>query len=345
MGEVLAGRPPVSAFALFGSRARGDNFDESDYDILVADARNLSSVFLERIELEGESVDLVHVPLSWLAKQIPYELDQMIYESIILADRDGILTSAQKWIRKYNYEPARISGRVGEILLKSDVLLSRASSALSRLDYESCVMHSKLAEIESSRALLEMSRIPYQPSRLAELLKSAPCKTGIDRVIPPADKAENARKCLEDILQTVAGSAKKRQRPPPESAEHAWVAAYFASDDFLRRNAKLVDNLMAQNRLQDVVLYSQINSYKVLEAYQVIKKLEAMADFVTVIRQIRGKTDPESARLYGAARSLYDIRDPTKQEAAEALQQARAYSNQLKRLRTFGDLEPRGRKA
>jgi predicted nucleotidyltransferase len=334
LGELLAGRPPVSAFALFGSRARKDSFDESDYDILVADTRNLSSILLERVVLEGLSVDLVHVPLSWLAKQIPYELDQMIYESTILSDRDGILTSAQKWIRNCNYEPTRIAGRMGEILLKSDVILSRASSALSRLDYESCIMHSKMAEIESSKAILEIHKIPYQPSRFAELLKSASAGIDLAHIMPPVEKAENAMRCLQEIMQIVAGVSKQQQQLQ-KSIEHAWMAAYFSSEDFMSRTMKLVDNLMSENRFQDVVLYSQLNSYRILEVYQLIKKIDTMADYVTMIRQIKSKTDSESTRLYGAIRMLYDISDPTKQKATESLKQARDYLAELKRLRTY----------
>jgi hypothetical protein len=259
----------------------------------------------------------------------------MIYESIILADRDGILTSAQKWIKNCNYESMRIAGRVGEVLLKSDVLLSRASSALNRLDYESCIVHSKMARIEASKVLLELSKIPYQPSRFAELLKSTALEINLDHIIPPAEKTESAKRCLKEILETVARSAKIYRKQSSESIEHTWAITYFTNKDFISRTIKLLDNLITENRFQDASLYAQIISYRTLETYQLITKLDTMADYVTILRQMKGKADSESSKLYEVVKILYDIYDQSKQQAVEALKMSRDYSFKLKQLKTY----------
>lgn len=337
ISEALAGRSFVSAFALTGSRARGDNFAESDYDVLIVDTRDLPSPFLERLVLEGESIDLEHAPLEWLTKRVPCDLDQAIRESRILADRDGFLASAQKWSKACNNDPTRMAGRMGEVILRSEVLLSRAHSALSRLDYESCILHGKMAAVEASRVLLEAKRIPYQPSRFAGLLRSAAEGMDLSLIIPSSDKVKDAMGSLRMIMQGMVGVTGANKGQPVDTIEQGWPFAYYSNGDFARRTLRLLDNLLAEDHLEDLVLYTQINGYKILEAYQQLLRPGTMVDFVTMLRQI--KAQEQNPGVYGAAIILYDIQNPSKAMASEVLKKTRGHVDALNRLRTYSALK------
>lgn len=333
--ELLSGMPFISAFALTGSRARGDNFVESDFDVLVVDTRNPSSPFLKRTNLDGESIDLIHVPLAWLTKQIPYELDQMLFESKVLADRDGMFASAQKLIRACNYEFARVAGRMCEIILRTDVLLSRASSALSRLDFDSCILHSKMAVIEVSKILLEMRMMPYRPSRLAMSLRSAAGDMDISSAMPSSDQAGDAKGSLREIMRATAELSRLNPLPSSEPLERMWAIAYYSDEDFARRTMMLLEVLLANDHLEDSMLYAQVNAYKILEACQQLLKPGTMTDYVTILRQMRTHSNPQGLRLYRAMAALHNIHDPTGSDASEMLRRAREYTAVLKQARTY----------
>ena len=83
--DVCADVPSVKGVILFGSRARGDNRDDSDADIIVDFDGEISSK--EKLQLADDLEDAYGVPISYITRPFG-KLDTALKKQILL---DGIV--------------------------------------------------------------------------------------------------------------------------------------------------------------------------------------------------------------------------------------------------------------
>ena len=114
----------VYGVGLFGSWSRGDATPSSDIDLLTLDDGSSSYEYTKRIEIRGLLIDLDHIPKRWIQGPIPPEIDQKLYETQILYDRDWSLTNAKLLMVKSYGSLERVEIRTKMHIVDSDVYLS-----------------------------------------------------------------------------------------------------------------------------------------------------------------------------------------------------------------------------
>jgi predicted nucleotidyltransferase len=163
----------VCGVGLFGSWSRGDAVASSDVDLFILDGRDLGYEYVERLDVGGMLVDLDFVPRKWFRVQMLPELDQKLYEMQILYDRDWLFTNARLSMAKSYGSPERVSIRTEDHLLRSDIYLSRAASALSRGDPVSAYVFT-IASLDCTlRILAEIAMEPFSNSHFIERMRRA----------------------------------------------------------------------------------------------------------------------------------------------------------------------------
>jgi len=168
----------ISGVGLFGSWSRGDAVAESDVDLFVVDKQNLSHEWVERLELNSLFVDINHVPRSWVLVSLPPEIDQKLFEALILYDRDWSLTSAKDWMRRSYRKHERMNIRSEMYIVDADIYLSRASSALARNDLQSAVVFASVGLESVLRIVVEAGLLPFSLSRFVHMVDESTQKLG-----------------------------------------------------------------------------------------------------------------------------------------------------------------------
>jgi len=109
--DALRTEPAVSFAALFGSRARGEEHDESDVDLLVAlrdgaDRRALARRLEERVAARVQLVELGD------ALDAPLLLAEVVREGRVLVDREAVWEQLMRWRRRIERAAARERRRI-----------------------------------------------------------------------------------------------------------------------------------------------------------------------------------------------------------------------------------------
>lgn len=169
----LGKRETVSGVGLFGSWSRGDAVMSSDVDLLIVDKRNFNYEFVERIESDGVLIDLNHIPKKWIKGVTPPDIDQKLYEMIVLYDRDWSLTNTKNWMSKAYLTPERVDIRTETYVVESDMYLSRANSAYARGDFQSARVFASMGVESILKILIEVNHLPISNSRFIQALKES----------------------------------------------------------------------------------------------------------------------------------------------------------------------------
>jgi len=169
----LKAKESTRSISLFGSWSRGDAVSSSDVDLLIADSRSFDNEYVERLEQGGTLIDLNYVPEDWITGPVPPELDQKIYESYVLYDREWTLTNAKEQMMNSFFSPERLRIRAESYLVDADICISRATSAQARDDHESAHMYAILSANVILKTIIEASRLPVTNSRYLEELRVA----------------------------------------------------------------------------------------------------------------------------------------------------------------------------
>ena len=128
----LSKQEATSGVGLFGSWSRGDASPQSDVDLLVVEKPGSIYERVERIVLNDLFIDLDYLPRKWVSLSLPPEIDQKLFETLVLYDRDWSLTNAKDWMHRTFHNPERMNIRCEMHLVDADIYTSRASSALAR---------------------------------------------------------------------------------------------------------------------------------------------------------------------------------------------------------------------
>ena len=92
----------VYGIGLFGSWSRGDASPSSDVDLLILEKGGFNHEYVERTIINSSLVDFNYIPKLWIHSLFPPELDQKIFETVILYDRDWALTNTKLLAVKFH---------------------------------------------------------------------------------------------------------------------------------------------------------------------------------------------------------------------------------------------------
>jgi len=229
----------ISGVGLFGSWSRGDAVAESDIDLLVVERQSQLHERVERVEIDNLLFDLDYIPRRWISHSLPPEIDQKLFEVLVLYDRDWSLTSAKDWMcRSYrNLERADI--RSETYVVDSDIYLSRASSALARDDLQSAVVFASVALESVLKIVVEAGLQPISLSRFVHTLDESTKKLGCHQYF----------EAFVDVSQLASVS-----RLDVESGLSLFKAVWDEVAYFLQEQGSMLDSLHFRVR-------SQLNYY------------------------------------------------------------------------------------
>ena len=176
-------RDDVYGLGMFGSWSRGDAEASSDVDLLVISGENLKGEHVERVVASNFFLDFDFIPGSWIKGPIPPELDQKLYESQILYDRDWSLANAKLLVTKNYSSPERVDIRTETHVVDSDIYLSRATSAFSKGDFRSARIFAVAAMENILKIPLEIALEPFSNSRFLEKLEFSIMKLGLTNLL------------------------------------------------------------------------------------------------------------------------------------------------------------------
>jgi predicted nucleotidyltransferase len=172
----MSQRETISGVGLFGSWGRGDAVAESDVDLLVVERQGALHERVDRLESDGLFVDLDYLPRRWVTVSLPPDIDQKMFEVLILYDRDWSLTNAKDWMSRSYRKLERVRIRSEMYLVDADIYLSRASSALARNDFQSAVVFAGLGLESILKIVVEAGLLPFSLSRFVHVLDESTTK-------------------------------------------------------------------------------------------------------------------------------------------------------------------------
>ena len=337
----------VSAISLFGSWSRGDAVSSSDVDLLIVDERNFPEEFTERVEVRGVLIDLNYVPQKSILGPMPPELDQKIYESYILYDRDWNFTNSKEWIMKVYNSPERINIRTETYLVDADIYLSRASSALSRKDYQSaCIFAEKSAE-KIMAIPITLCQLPISRSRFLKTLNKAIEKFQMPKIHAEylaltnlfqteRSEAEAALNHFKDIWDEIALFTKRNAQAMKES--HFKVKSklkYYTSPPFLQgvilRSRALID----AQEYNETIRYLKEITLEILENYAWIKaKAEkTKIDSTTLMRNLKEITHEKPNKIYEKTEKIFKVENAKEETAKKSIKKAKEIILEIRKKR------------
>jgi len=337
----------ISSVGLFGSWSRGDAVAESDIDLLIVEKQGRSHERVERIELDDLLIDLDYVPRRWVTFSLPPEIDQKVFEVLVLYDRDWSLTNAKDWMWRSYRKPERVNIRFEMYLVDADIYLSRASSALARDDFQSTVVFASVALESILRILVEAGLLPFSISRFIYALDESTNKLGchqfLDAFVDVSHLASVGRRdadCNVNFFKTVwdyVASHLQEQASMLESM-HFKVKSelnYYMNPLFLRgilaRSQSMVDSGEYQEACHCVrrVLINILENYAWFASTLERNRL----DYSRLFKSLKTFKEAPS-RLYENAVAAFDVQDVTRKEAEEAVKLAKETILEVRKTRT-----------
>jgi predicted nucleotidyltransferase len=341
----LSAKETVSAVGLFGSWSRGDATSSSDLDLLIIDKRNFNCEYVDRFNLKGVIVDLNYIPRRWLTKQFPLEMDQKLYETYVLYDRDWSLTNTKDWLVRVYRKPHRIDLRTECYVVESDILLSKAFSAYLRGDFQSACVFAGLAVESVLRILIEINFAPISNSRFIELLWESTDKLGMPHIFTSFltvarlsevnhDEVERKLELFERVWNDFSSCIRKHTSVI--DSLHFRVKTklkYDGKPDFLQGIVVRTRDIIDGERYIEASHYLLSSLYSMVENYvtfiSVLKETKfSYATFLSVLRSLE-----ESAQMCERVVEAFGLSDVDRGEAEELLRLARELIRDVRRRR------------
>ncbi len=328
----LSRKETVSGVGLFGSWSRGDAVSSSDVDLLIISERNFNYEYLDRLKCDGLFVDLNYIPKKWLRSPIPLEIDQKLYEVVVLHDRDWLLTNTKEWLSQVYLKPGRVDVRTEAHLVESDIYLSRAASAYAKRDFQSTRVFASMGLESILKILVEARLLPISNSHFIEALERSANDLGHPKFFAAylaasqlygLSRSDTERK-LELFRATWehVASFMKNNASVLDSA-HFKVKSklkYYGKPEFLQ-------GMIARSQeIIDAASYAEASHYilhvmvDLLENYAwLVSALEGVKlDYTTLFRSLRGLKE-SSTRIYETAIEAFDVEDVSQKESEGAL--------------------------
>jgi predicted nucleotidyltransferase len=159
VGE-LARQETVTSVGLFGSWARYEASEASDFDVLVVDRSGVDFEFNELVERGGLLFDINRIPWRWVGEIVRPEIDHRLHEAVVLYDPSGLMGRARGFVEGNYRTPGRVEVRTEGCLTRSEMYLSRASSAMTRRDPETAAVYMDASLEEAAGILMDVAGFP-----------------------------------------------------------------------------------------------------------------------------------------------------------------------------------------
>ncbi len=341
----LSTKETVSGVGLFGSWSRGDATANSDLDLLIIDKRNFNYEYVDRFNLKNIIIDLNYIPRKWLTGQFPLDIDQKLYETHILYDRDWALTNTKNWLARIYRTPHRIDLRTESYVVESDILLSKAFSAYLRDDFQSACIFAEIAVESILKTFMEISFVPISNSHFIELLKESTDKLGTPRMftsfltvaqLSEVNQAEAERKLkLFEGFWNDFSSCIRKHKSVIDSL-HFRVKTklkYYEKPEFLHGIVARAKDIVNEERYIEASHYLLSSLFSIVENYvpfiSMLKETRfSYATFLSVLGSLE-----ESAQMCENIVEAFGLSDVDREEAGEHLRLARELICDVRRRR------------
>jgi len=332
----LSKRETISGVGLFGSWSRGDAVVGSDVDLLVVERQSLSHELVERLELNDVLIDLDYVPRRWVVVSVPPEIDQKLFEVLVLYDRDWSLTNAKDWVGRSYRKPERVGIRSEMYLVDADIYLSRASSALARGDFQSAVVFANVGLESILKIVVEAGLLPFSLSRFVHVLDESTrklnCRQFFDAFVDVSRLSSVSRLDVErslslfQIVWDYVASLLQEQASMLDSA-HSRVKSqlnYYGNPSFLRGMVARSQGMVDSGEYREACYYVRRVLIDILENYAwFAATLEGIPlDYTRLFRSLKTLKETPS-KLYANVVAAFDVQNLTQKEAEEAVKLAR----------------------
>jgi len=326
----------ISGVGLFGSWSRGDAVAGSDVDLLVVDRQSLSHERVERVELNDLLIDLDYVPRKWISVYLPPEIDQKLFEVLVLYDRDWSLTSAKDLMCRSYRKPERVNIRSETYLVDADIYLSRASSALARNDFQSAVVFASVGLGSILKIVVEAGLLPFSLSRFVHVLEESTRKLGccqfFDAFVGVSGLASVSKRDVEgslSLFKTIwddAASHLQEQASVLDSL-HFKVKSqlhYYENPSFLRGMLARSQSMVDSGDYREACHYVRRMLIDLLENYAwFAASVEGVhLDYTRLFKSLKNLEETPS-RLYENMVATFDVQNLTQKEAEETVKLAR----------------------
>ncbi|MEM2911270.1 MAG: nucleotidyltransferase domain-containing protein [Candidatus Bathyarchaeia archaeon] len=334
--KELMAREGVYGLGLFGSWSRGDATASSDVDLLVISSGNFEEEYVERIAHNGLLIDLDFIPKRWIHGPIPPELDQKLYETHILYDRDWSLANAKLWMAKSYRSPERVEIRTEAHIIESDIYLSRASSALSKQDFRSAQLFAITAMENTLKVLMEIALEPFSNSRFIEKAENSAKKLGVPTLfseyleIAKLDKLDSG--AVEEklkLFKNVWDEIDLTIRHNLQTLEKAHFKVktkikYYFNPAFLHGVILRINSLIASKNFTEASHYINSTFLPMVENYAWLKaSMEKLKiDYTCLIDSLQS-LEKKNSKNYQNIVTLLNLANIEKQEVSEKIEMIR----------------------
>jgi len=332
----LSQRETISGVGLFGSWSRGDAVAESDTDLLVVDRQSLSHERVERLESDDLFVDLDYVPRRWVSVSLLPEIDQKLFEVLVLYDRDWSLTNAKDWMCRSYRKPERMNIRFEMYLVDADIYLSRSSSALARGDLESAIVFASVALESILKIVIEAGLLPFSLSRFVHSLEESTKKLGCQQFFDAfvdVSRLSSVRQCDAErglgLFKTVwdyVASHLQEQASTLDSVDFKVKSQlnYYGNPALLRGVLARSQGMVDAGEYAETCHYVRRVLMDILENYAwFAATLEGKRlDYTMLFKSLKTFKETPS-RLYENAVAAFDLQNLTRKEAEKAVELAK----------------------
>jgi len=291
---------------------------------------------VERLQLDDLFVDLDYVPRRWVTSYIPPEIDQKLFEVMVLYDRDWSLTNAKDWASRSYRNIERMNIRAETHLVDADIYISRASSAIARGDYESSAVFAGLGLESILRIVVEAGLLPFSVSRFVRTLELASqrldCSQFFDAFIAVSRIGSVSRhdvdvcfNLFEAILSDLAYVL--QEQASALDSIHPSVKgqlAYYGNPSFLRGMLARSQSMVKTAEYSDACHYLRRVLTDVLESYAwFAATLEnRRLDYTRLFKSLRTLKETPS-KLVENVTAAFDVQHLGRKEAEETVELAK----------------------
>jgi predicted nucleotidyltransferase len=342
----LSAQETVSGIALFGSWSRGDAVPSSDVDLLIVNGRVFNYEYVERLETNGLLIDLDYIPKKLIKGSMPPEMDQKIYEMLILYDRDWSLTDTKNWVSKAYATPERLDIRTENYVIESDLYLSRATSALVRGDFQSARVFASMGVEAILKILIDINLMPISNSHFIQVLEEATKRSGMPEFfagyltlarLQAIDRLKTERKL--NLLKEIWGEITSFTEDHASTLD----SLHFKTKTRLRYYGKpaFLEGLTARSQaIMDTEMFDEAAHYMLrtlvdmLENYAWLASAEegAKLNYPTLFRSLMEMEKPPM-RIYEAAVEAFNVVDADREGTEKAVKFAKNTNLNLRQQR------------
>ncbi|MBS7646881.1 nucleotidyltransferase domain-containing protein [Candidatus Bathyarchaeota archaeon] len=334
----------VYGLGMFGSWSRGDSTSTSDVDLLILTKSSIPDECVERVVVNDIMVDLDFIPMQWVQGLLPPELDQKIFETQILYDRDWTLANVKMLMAKSYGSPERVEIRTDAHAVEADIHLSRATSALSKKDFLSAHLFASTAIENILKIPLEITLQPISNSRFIENAEIATEKLGLKEIftnymetlkLDMADRvlAEEKLKLFKALWDEMSHLVKQNAQTIERAHFKIKTSLrYYFNPVFMQGTVLRTTSIINAKNFAESVHYLNNVFLNMLENYAWLKSVveRQQVDYTTLIRSMENleKTSP---RNYQSIVKFLGLNDTDEAKVKKIIEKAKRDIVKLRR--------------